>query len=134
MKKNSLYKVCSGCFSVLDTEKNDAIKNSRYALFNNTYGLVFLIYGSTKDRCSAYYFARGIKDGWNFRTWFPVGKIIEEENQVSIKTRYSYFVWTESDVYSQEQLSELKEWVKQNGDTYMPGFSEHKGIKEYFDL
>lgn len=132
MKKDSLYKVFAGRFSLLDEngEKTDYYKS--YDLFKNTYGLAFLINASTKGRCYVLYFARNNK-GLDFRTVFPVGKLIEENNKICIKTRYNTFVWDTVDDSQKVQIEAIYKWIKENGELYIPGLTTHTGVKEYFD-
>lgn len=132
MKKDSLYKVFAGNFSLLDEngEKTDYYKD--YDLFRNTYGLAFFINAATKDRCYALYFARN-NTGWNFRMVFPVGKVIESQNKMCIKTRYNTFVWDAIDNSQKDMIESLYEWVGKNGELYIPGFKNHAGVTEYFE-
>ena len=128
---SSLYKVFAGKFYMLDENGVPTDYYKDKSIFRNTYGLVFLIHASTKDRCFAYYFARDDSD-WNFRSVFPVGRIIESENEIRIKTRYNYYVWRKSDDITSEKIESLYQWVEENGDTYIPGINRTPGIKEYF--
>ena len=132
MKKDSLYKVFAGQFSLLDEngENTDFYKN--YDLFKNTYGLAFFINAATKGRCYVFYFARD-NNGWNYRTVFPIGRLIESQNKICIKTRYNTFVWNVVDESQKAQIESVYEWVKENGEVYIPGLTNHIGVKEYFE-
>ena len=132
MKKSSLYKVFVGRFYMLDELGKTTNKYKRYSLFRNTAGLVFFIHAATKGRCYALYFARD-DHAWNYRTVFPTGLIIEENNCISIKTRYNTFVWDATSGPTSEQTESLFQWVKENGETYIPGLMRHEGMREYFD-
>ena len=133
MKQGMLYKVFAGYFYMLDDKgcKTDYYKE--YGLFKNTLGLVFFIHSASKGRCYAIYFAKD-KNGRDYRTTFPVGKLIDEEEKISIKTRYNTFVWEYSSDINKEQIDSLYQLVKDNGDAYIPGLSRHPGVKEYFDV
>lgn len=92
MRKDSLYKVFAGYFYMLDEGGNVTNYYKDKDLFKNTYGLVFFIHAATKGRCCGLYFARDER-GWNYRTVFPTGLLIEEDNRICIKTRYNTYVW-----------------------------------------
>lgn len=130
MERDALYKVFAGHFYMLDENGESTEDYKDKDLFRNTYGLVFLIHAATNGRCYALYFARDDHD-WNFRTVFPVGKLVEEGTHVCIKTRYNSYVW-DSAMIEQEKIEDLYKWVKMNGETYIPGLKNHKGVKEYF--
>lgn len=131
-EKETLYKVFAGCFYILD-ENGKVVENHKdKALFKNTYGLAFFINSATKGRGYVLYFARD-NSGWNFRTTFPVGKIIETDNKICLKTRYNTFVWDDSNLPENKLIEELYEWVSKNGETYIPGLIKYPGIKEYFE-
>ena len=132
MTKDSLYKVFAGYFGMLDERGNVTSYFKDKALFKNTYGLVFFIHSATKGRCYAFYFARDER-GWNYRTVFPTGRVIEENNRVCIKTRYNTYVWDSTAGPTNEQVASLFQWVKEYGEMYIPGFTQHPGIKEYFE-
>ena len=125
--KNDLYKAFAGSFYMLDKNGNSTDYYKDYSLFKNTFGIAFFIQASTKDRCWAIYFARDYSE-WNFRTVFPVGKIIETDDEISIKTRYNYFVWRNSKEITEERIESLFQWIKENGDTYIPGLKKHPGV------
>ena len=117
---------------MLDEAGNITNNYKDKCLFKDTYGLVFFIHAASKGRCYAVYFARDSHE-WNARTVFPVGKIIEESNRICIKTRYNTFVWDSTSGPSKGQVASLFQWVKENGETYVPGLTRHPGIKEYFE-
>ena len=133
MRKDSLYKVFAGYFYMLDEGGNVTNYYKDKDLFKNTYGLVFFIHAATKGRCYGLYFARDER-GWNYRTVFPTGLLIEEDNRICIKTRYNTYVWDSTAGPTIKQVESLFQWVKENGETYIPGFTRHPGIKEYFEL
>lgn len=132
MERSTLYKVFAGYFHMLDECGNAATDYKRYTLFKRTYGIVFFLNAATKGRCHAVYFARDDR-GWNFRTTFPTGTITEESNQIRIKTRYNSFVWDSTMGPTQEQADSLFQWIKENGETYIPGFTQYCGVKEYLE-
>ena len=111
MQKDTLYKVFTGYFYMLDEAGNITNNYKDKCLFKDTYGLVFFIHAASKGRCYAVYFARDSHE-WNARTVFPVGKIIEESNRICIKTRYNTFVWDSTSGPSKEQVASLFQWVK----------------------
>ena len=132
MKKDSLYKVFAGYFYMLDESGNATNYYKDKGLFRNTYGLVFFIHAATKGRGYAFYFARDERE-WNLRTVFPTGQLVEEDNRICIKTRYNTFVWDSTHGPTKEQIASLFQWVKENGETYIPGFTRHPGVKEYLE-
>ncbi len=129
--RDALYKVFAGKFYMLDANGDPTDYYKDMSLFKNTYGLVFLIHAASKGRCYAYYFARN-DTGWNFRTVFPVGQIIESEDEIKIKTRYNYYVWRYSEDITSAKIESLFQWVKENGDMYISGLNSTPGVKEYF--
>ncbi len=132
MQEGTLYKVFAGYFYMLDEAGNTTNNYKDKCLFKDTYGLVFFIHAASKGRCYAVYFARDSHE-WNVRTFFPVGKIIEENNRICIKTRYNTFVWDYTSGPTQEQITSLFQWVKKNAEMYIPGFMRYPGVKEYFE-
>ena len=133
MKNGSLYKIFAGCFYMLDAKGQKVNYYKDYCMFKNTFGLAFFINSSSTGRCYVIYFAQD-NNGWNYRTVFPVGKLIEEENRVCIKTRYNTFVWEQSEFIKSDQIESLYQWVKSNGEKYIPGLTQHSGVKEYFEV
>ena len=132
MQEGTLYKVFSGYFHMLDETGNITNNYKDKCLFKGTYGLVFFFHAASKGRCYAIYFARDSRE-WNLRTVFPTGKIIEESNRLCIKTRYNTYVWDSTSGPTEDQIASLYLWVKENAETYIPGFMRHPGIKEYFE-
>lgn len=132
MKKGSLYKVFAGHFHMLDANGNVASDYKGMTLFRNTYGLAFFIHAATKGRGYAFYFAWS-EWGGHCRTICPAGLIIEENNRISIKTRYNTFVWDAASGPTSEQAESLFQWVKENGETCIPVLMRHEGMREYFD-
>ena len=130
MKENDLFKVFVGEFSMLDENGKPTNYYKKYDLFKNTYGIVFFIQAKTKGRCWGIYFARD-EGGWNYRTVFPVGKLIDDNNTLMIKTGHNSFVWHYSNNISEEKIESLFQWVKENGETYISGLKKHPGIPEY---
>ena len=132
MKTDSLYKAFPGRFYVLDENGKPTDNYKDKALFKNTYGIAFFINSATKGRGYVIYFARDEKE-WDLRTVFSVGKIIENDNIISLKTRYNTFVWDATCGPTTGQTNSLLQWIKANGDTYIPGFTRHEGVKEFLD-
>lgn len=132
MKKDSLYKVFAGQFSLLDENGEKANFYKNYDLFRNTYGLAFFINAATKGRYYVLYFARN-NNGWDCRTVFPVGRLIESQDKMCIKTRYNTFVWDAIENSQKDMIESLFVWVKKNGEIYIPGLKKHAGVIEYFE-
>lgn len=130
MEKGSLYKVFAGNFYMLDGYGNATNNYKDKALFRNTYGLAFFIHTATAGCGYAIYFARDKRD-WNLRTIFPTGRIVEEANRISIKTRYNTFVWDATEKPADDRIESLYQWVQMNGEKYIAGLNKHPGVTEY---
>lgn len=127
--KRSTVKVYCGHFSMLDDGGKPTDYYKEYGIFRNTYGFVFFVPAKTKGRYWAIYFGR-TKEDWNVRTTFRTGLLIEEEQRVMLKNAYNYYAWdTEKEITNDDKES-LWEYIRENGDTYIPGFTRIQGISE----